>query len=237
MDLLNNPMIKDSEFLIDKHIYSNIVNPLDASDANNLICIERNKRERNKFLDNYLLFFNRITQKLNTDRDNNFEKITFEKFKNDYDKFKIFHDVDFNDIKFYSFLNFLRYYSHLFEYFEEFSFYKTFSKGEVSIVFKSSQKTLISLQLTFQTNGITRFLSQDQDSNDLEKQTYIIEGNFSSSNLISKNYKIERLMQILTSESKYNKRIRFYAFFIEENEISHEIHEITALNNTCYITE
>lgn len=218
MNLINSP-IKDLGFTkLSENTSSGLLSFFGGSAIKE---IEKNREDKNRdeFLHKYAIFFNNLTEKLNTKKDANFEKRIFNEFKKNYDKFKIFHDVNFDDIKFYSFLNFLRYYNYLFFYFENFSFYTTFGKGLVSIVFKSNQKTLISLQLTFQTNGITRFLSQDQDCSNLESQTYIIEGNFSSSNLLSKNYKIERLMRILTSELKHEFKVRAVIVNLEHNEI------------------
>lgn len=215
IDLLNNISIKDS-------IIANL-----QKDKSPKI---KNREKINTYLNNYALFFNNSTKELSVNKNTDFRERVFEEFKVKYDKFRIFHNINFDDIEFYSFLNFLRYYAYLFKYFENFLFYKTFSKKEVSIVFRSNQKTFISLQLTFQTNGITRFLSQDQDGNDLEKQTYMIEGKFSSSNLMSRNYKIERLMQILTSESKQHYSEFHNIFFVmEHNEIVQETCETVKL--------
>ncbi|HHX2526377.1 TPA: hypothetical protein ACU8BY_000272 [Neisseria subflava] len=185
------------------------INPTASTEITNFLGKITKEEVANKnFERKYFIFLRESSEKLS--KDSTCKTKIFDEFKNNYDKYNLFLNVDFCDIEFYSFLNFLRYYNHLIDFFENFKFYTIFSKGEVSVVFSSNQKTSISLQLIFQSDGITRFLSLDEEDDSREKQTYLIEGNFSSSNLVSKSYKIRRLMRILTSESPLKPLVGIY---------------------------
>lgn len=57
---------------------------------------------------------------------------------------------------------------------------------------------IISLLLVFQRNGLVRFLCLDDENDENEKQTFLIEGNFSASNMFSKMHKINRLLKLIS---------------------------------------
>lgn len=128
------------------------------------------------------------------------EKKFFNEFQKKYDEFEITKNIDFSEIKFFSFLNFVRYQHHLKSYLRKLKFNHNWNKGVLSITFINNI-TLVSFQLIFQQNGVVKFLSLDKDYDDNETLSYVIDGTFSSSSLVHKSYKIMRLMGILTEIS------------------------------------
>lgn len=95
-----------------------------------------------------------------------------------------------------SFINFLRYYIHLLE-FKDFVKYIAVFDELISISF-FNPNTQIELSLTFQKDGITKFISMDSDEiQSNEKMTYLMQGSISTSSLFSKSHKIKRILNIL----------------------------------------
>lgn len=138
--------------------------------------------EYNKFLDSF-------------GRKDNY--LFFKEFKDNYDEFKIIQNTSFEDIQIFSFLNFARYQLYLKKYLKKLSCYPNWNKGILSITFENNNLTSTNFQLIFQSNGLVRFLSLDKDHDENETLSYVIDGSFSSSSLISKSYKIKRLLGIL----------------------------------------
>ena len=90
--------------------------------------------------------------------------------------------------------NFQRYLPYLKPYLDKHVYNLNVNKGIISLHF---EKDNFSLLLTFLTNGKVGFLSLDRDFSDDEHLCYIYEGKLSTSNLVSKSWKINRLLTIL----------------------------------------
>ena len=90
--------------------------------------------------------------------------------------------------------NFQRYLPYLKVYLGKHVYHLNVNKGIISLRFKTDN---FSLLLTFLTNGKVGFLSLDRDFSDDEHLCYIYEGELSTSNLVSKSWKINRLLTIL----------------------------------------
>lgn len=90
--------------------------------------------------------------------------------------------------------NFQRYLPYLKVYLGKHVYHLNVNKGIISLRFKTDN---FSLLLTFLTNGKVGFLSLDSDFSDDEHLCYIYEGELSTSNLVSKSWKINRLLTIL----------------------------------------
>lgn len=77
------------------------------------------------------------------------------------------------------------------------------SNHEFSITIKQKNQisigdNIISLLLVFQRDGLVRFLCLDDENDESEAQTFLIEGNFSASNMFSKMHKINRLLKLIS---------------------------------------
>lgn len=126
----------------------------------------------------------------------------FEKFKNEYDQYHLLKNLNYQDINNYSFINFLRYYTHLVDFLRYNRYSTMVCSDTLSIIFESKKELSVSLQLTFQSDGCVRFLSLDKDHPKKDEVgNYSIEGYFSSSSSIYKNYKIKRLLSIISQPS------------------------------------
>ena len=91
--------------------------------------------------------------------------------------------------------NFQRYLPYLKSYLDKYTYHLNVNKGIISLHFETDN---FSLLLTFLTNGKVGFLSLDRDfSEEEEHLCYIYEGKLSTSNLVSKSWKINRLLTIL----------------------------------------
>lgn len=90
--------------------------------------------------------------------------------------------------------NFQRYFPYLKPYLDKHVYHLNVNKGIISLRFKTDN---FSLLLTFLTNGKVGFLSLDCDFSDDEHLCYIYEGELSTSNLVSRSWKINRLLTIL----------------------------------------
>lgn len=90
--------------------------------------------------------------------------------------------------------NFQRYLPYLKPYLDKHTYYLNINKGIISLHFETDN---FSLLLTFLTNGKVGFLSLDRDFSEEEQLCYIYEGKLSTSNLVSKSWKINRLLTIL----------------------------------------
>jgi len=90
--------------------------------------------------------------------------------------------------------NFQRYLTYLKTYLDKYTYHLNVNKGIISLHFETDN---FSLLLTFLTNGKVGFLSLDRDFSDDEHLCYIYEGELSTSNLVSKSWKINRLLTIL----------------------------------------
>lgn len=90
--------------------------------------------------------------------------------------------------------NFQRYLPYLKPYLDKHVYHLNVNKGIISLHFKTDN---FSLLLTFLTNGKVGFLSLDRDFSDDEHLCYIYEGELSTSNLVSRSWKINRLLTIL----------------------------------------
>ena len=128
--------------------------------------------------------------------------------KKRHSEFKKIDDVEASLCDYYSWLNFARYYIYLESYLssDKYSYYFIMSNHEFSINIKQlrSMKTMypddnvISLLLIFQRDGLVRFLCLDDENDENEKQTFLIEGNFSASNMFSNMHKINRLLKLIS---------------------------------------
>lgn len=90
--------------------------------------------------------------------------------------------------------NFQRYLPYLKPYLDKHVYNLNVNKGIISLHF---EKDNFSLLLTFLTNGKVGFLSLDRDFSDDEHLCYIYDGELSTSNLVSRSWKINRLLTIL----------------------------------------
>ena len=90
--------------------------------------------------------------------------------------------------------NFQRYLPYFKPYLDKHTYHLNVNKGIISLHFETDN---FSLLLTFLTNGKVGFLSLDRDFSDDEHLCYIYEGELSTSNLVSKSWKINRLLIIL----------------------------------------
>lgn len=90
--------------------------------------------------------------------------------------------------------NFQRYLPYLKSYLDKYTYHLNVNKGIISLRFETSD---FSLLLTFSTNGKMSFLSLDRDFSEEESLCYIYEGELSTSNLVSRSWKINRLLTIL----------------------------------------
>ena len=90
--------------------------------------------------------------------------------------------------------NFQRYLPYLTSYLDKYTYHLNVNKGIISLRFETSD---FSLLLTFLTNGKMSFLSLDRDFSEEESLCYIYEGELSTSNLVSKSGKINRLLSML----------------------------------------
>lgn len=90
--------------------------------------------------------------------------------------------------------NFQRYLTYLKTYLDKRTYHLNVNKGIISLHFETDN---FSLLLTFLTNGKVGFLSLDRDFSDDENLCYIFEGELSTSNLVSRSWKINRLLTIL----------------------------------------
>jgi hypothetical protein len=90
--------------------------------------------------------------------------------------------------------NFQRYLPYLKSYLDKHTYHLNVNKGIISLHFETDN---FSLLLTFLTNGKVGFLSLDRDFSEEEQLCYIYEGALSTSNLVSKSWKINRLLTIL----------------------------------------
>ncbi len=90
--------------------------------------------------------------------------------------------------------NFQRYLNYLKTYLNKHIYHLNVNNGIISLRFEKSD---FSLLLTFLTNGKVSFLSLDRDFSYEEHLSYIYEGELSTSNLVSKSWKINRLLTIL----------------------------------------
>ena len=90
--------------------------------------------------------------------------------------------------------NFQRYLPYLKLYLGKHVYHLNVNKGIISLHFATDN---FSLLLTFLTNGKVGFLSLDRDFSEEEHLCYIYEGKLSTSNLVSKSWKINRLLTIL----------------------------------------
>lgn len=90
--------------------------------------------------------------------------------------------------------NFQRYLPYFKPYLDKHTYHLNVNKGIISLHFETDN---FSLLLTFLTNGKVGFLSLDRDFSEEEQLCYIYEGKLSTSNLVSKSWKINRLLTIL----------------------------------------
>ena len=90
--------------------------------------------------------------------------------------------------------NFQRYLPYFKPYLDKHTYHLNVNKGIISLHFETDN---FSLLLTFLTNGKVGFLSLDRDFSEEEHLCYIYEGKLSTSNLVSKSWKINRLLTIL----------------------------------------
>ena len=90
--------------------------------------------------------------------------------------------------------NFQRYLPYFKPYLDKHTYHLNVNKGIISLHFETDN---FSLLLTFLTNGKVGFLSLDRDFSEEEHFCYIYEGKLSTSNLVSKSWKINRLLTIL----------------------------------------
>ena len=90
--------------------------------------------------------------------------------------------------------NFQRYLPYFKPYLDKHTYHLNVNKGIISLHFETDN---FSLLLTFLTNGKVGFLSLDRDFSEEEQLCYIYEGTLSTSNLVSKSWKINRLLTIL----------------------------------------
>ena len=90
--------------------------------------------------------------------------------------------------------NFQRYLPYFKPYLDKHTYHLNVNKGIISLRFETSD---FSLLLTFLTNGKMSFLSLDRDFSEEESLCYIYEGELSTSNLVSKSGKINRLLSML----------------------------------------
>lgn len=90
--------------------------------------------------------------------------------------------------------NFQRYLPYLKPDLDKHVYHLNINKGIISLHFETDN---FSLLLTFLTNGKVGFLSLDRDFSEEEHLCYIYEGKLSTSNLVSKSWKINRLLTIL----------------------------------------
>lgn len=125
--------------------------------------------------------------------------------KKRHSEFKKIDDVEASLCDYYSWLNFARYYSYLESYLssDKYNYYFIMSNHEFSINIKQKNQisvgdNIISLLLVFQRNGLVRFLCLDDENDENEKQTFLIEGNFSASNMFSNMHKINRLLKLIS---------------------------------------
>lgn len=138
----------------------------------------------------------------------NLEELTshekfFQQFKKN-DETGILQQVEYGTFHFASFINFWRYYAALKKYLGSNKYQSSILTEQelISIVLKNKQ-TLVSLQLSFQKDGLVKFTSLDDDKIEQgDKRIYLIQGSFSSSTLLSKSYKIKRLMRIIEGISE-----------------------------------
>ena len=90
--------------------------------------------------------------------------------------------------------NFQRYLPYFKPYLDKHTYHLNVNKGIISLHFETDN---FSLLLTFLTNGKVGFLSLDRDFSEEEQLCYIYEGKLSTSNLVSRSWKINRLLTIL----------------------------------------
>lgn len=90
--------------------------------------------------------------------------------------------------------NFQRYLHSLKPYLDKHKYHLNVNKGIISLRFET---TNFSLLLTFLNNGKVSFLSLDRDFSNDKSLCYIFEGELSTSNLVNKSWKINRLLTIL----------------------------------------
>lgn len=90
--------------------------------------------------------------------------------------------------------NFQRYLPYFKPYLDKHTYHLNVNKGIISLHFETDN---FSLLLTFLTNGKVGFLSLDRGFSEEEQLCYIYEGELSTSNLVSKSWKINRLLTIL----------------------------------------
>ena len=105
--------------------------------------------------------------------------------KKRHSEFKKIDDVEASLCDYYSWLNFSRYYIYLESYLssDKYSYYFIMSNHEFSINIK-------------QLRSMKTMYHDDNDEN--EKQTFLIEGNFSASNMFSNMHKINRLLKLIS---------------------------------------
>lgn len=125
--------------------------------------------------------------------------------KKRHSEFKKIDDVEASLCDYYSWLNFARYYGYLESYLssDKYNYYFIMSNHEFSINIKQKNQisvgdNIISLLLVFQRDGLVRFLCLDDENDENEKQTFLIEGNFSASNMFSNMHKINRLLKLIS---------------------------------------
>lgn len=125
--------------------------------------------------------------------------------KKRHSEFKKIDDVEAALCDYYSWLNFARYYRYLESYFssDKYNYYFIISNHEFSITIKQKNQisigdNIISLLLVFQRDRLVRFLCLDDENDESEAQTFLIEGNFSASNMFSKMNKINRLLKLIS---------------------------------------
>lgn len=151
-------------------------------------------------------------------RNKNINKQFFDTFKAKYDEYCLFENIDFNDLRFHSLVNFFRYYKELLSYFRRYSVVSVISNGLVSVIIRTADNLSTQLQLIFDEDGITRFIVSDEDDiHEDEDLIFAIEGNFSSSNLLEKSYKIRKLLSILDYQLCGSSKDFFFNRKIPEN--------------------
>lgn len=151
-------------------------------------------------------------------RNKNINKQFFDTFKAEYDEYRLFENIDFDDLRFHSLVNFFRYYKELLSYFRRYSVVSVVSDGLISVIIRTADNLSTQLQLIFDEDGITRFIVSDEDDiHEEEDLIFAIEGNFSSSNLLEKSYKIRKLLSILDYQLCGSSKDFFFNRKIPEN--------------------
>lgn len=79
-------------------------------------------------------------------------------------------------------------------YLDKHTYHLNVNKSIISLHFETDN---FSLLLTFLTNGKVGFLSLDRDFSDDEHLCYIYEGELSTSNLVSRSWKINRYINYI----------------------------------------